>query len=81
MLESWRVSAAQQASVQSGIICIMTSGQISNRQRVKQLLEKPGNGNCADCGAAGRESLTDAGPIFTEPLLLQYVCLYFHHTN
>lgn len=35
---------------------------------MKQLLEKPGNGNCADCGAAGKlrlclrwELVTDAG--------------------
>lgn len=32
----------------------MASGQEKNRQRMKQLLGKPGNGNCADCGAAGR---------------------------
>lgn len=38
----------------SRIICIMTSEQEKNRQRVKQLVRKPGNGNCADCGAAGR---------------------------
>lgn len=28
--------------------------QERNRQRLRKLLEKPGNGNCADCGAAGR---------------------------
>lgn len=33
----------------------MASDQDKNRQRVKQLLGKPGNGNCADCGAAGPE--------------------------
>ncbi|KAM4530721.1 arf-GAP with dual PH domain-containing protein 1-like [Odontesthes bonariensis] len=33
----------------------MASEQEKNRQRVKQLLEKPGNGNCADCGAADPE--------------------------
>lgn len=31
----------------------MTSDQVVNRQRVKRLVEKPGNGTCADCGAAG----------------------------
>ncbi|KAK7939817.1 hypothetical protein WMY93_003143 [Mugilogobius chulae] len=33
----------------------MTSGQDKNRQRVKQLLRKPGNDFCADCGAAEPE--------------------------
>ncbi|XP_067333102.1 arf-GAP with dual PH domain-containing protein 1-like isoform X3 [Channa argus] len=33
----------------------MASGQEKNRQRMKQLLGKPGNGNCADCGAADPE--------------------------
>ncbi|XP_026180679.1 arf-GAP with dual PH domain-containing protein 1-like isoform X2 [Mastacembelus armatus] len=33
----------------------MTSGQEKNRQRMKQLLGKPGNGNCADCGIAEPE--------------------------
>lgn len=34
---------------------IMTSSdQTTNRQRMKRLVEKPGNGTCADCGAAGR---------------------------
>ncbi|KAA8585115.1 arf-GAP with dual PH domain-containing protein 1 [Etheostoma spectabile] len=33
----------------------MASDQESNRQRLKQLLGKPGNGNCADCGAANPE--------------------------
>lgn len=32
----------------------MTSDQDKNRQRMKQLLGKPGNGHCVDCGAAGR---------------------------
>lgn len=32
----------------------MTSDHEMIRQRVKALLDKPGNGNCADCGAAGR---------------------------
>lgn len=41
----------------------MASGQEKNRQRMKQLLGKPGNGNCADCGAAGR--MTDAGQLKT----------------
>lgn len=52
----------------SRVVCAMASDQEKNRQRVKQLLGKPGNGNCADCGAAGKlgggESLTDAGHIF-----------------
>ncbi|KAM6904928.1 arf-GAP with dual PH domain-containing protein 1-like isoform 1-T1 [Xenentodon cancila] len=33
----------------------MASEQEKNRQRMKRLLDKPGNGNCADCGAAGPE--------------------------
>lgn len=33
---------------------MISSDQITNRQRVKRLVEKPGNGTCADCGAAGR---------------------------
>ncbi|XP_011602290.2 arf-GAP with dual PH domain-containing protein 1-like isoform X2 [Takifugu rubripes] len=33
----------------------MTSDQVVNRQRVKRLVEKPGNGTCADCGAADPE--------------------------
>ncbi|CAG5897802.1 unnamed protein product [Menidia menidia] len=33
----------------------MASEQEKNRQRVKQLLERPGNGNCADCRAADPE--------------------------
>ncbi|XP_004559452.1 arf-GAP with dual PH domain-containing protein 1 [Maylandia zebra] len=33
----------------------MTSDHEMIRQRVKALLDKPGNGNCADCGAAGPE--------------------------
>lgn len=37
------------------VLCTtMTSDQEKTRQRLKQLLRKPGNGNCADCGAAGR---------------------------
>ncbi|XP_041673014.1 arf-GAP with dual PH domain-containing protein 1 [Cheilinus undulatus] len=33
----------------------MDSDQEMNKQRVKKLLEKPGNGKCADCGAADPE--------------------------
>uniref|UniRef100_A0AAQ4P511 ArfGAP with dual PH domains 1 n=1 Tax=Gasterosteus aculeatus aculeatus TaxID=481459 RepID=A0AAQ4P511_GASAC len=33
----------------------MASDQEDNGQRVKRLLGKPGNGNCADCGAADPE--------------------------
>ncbi|KAK1878232.1 Arf-GAP with dual PH domain containing protein 1 [Dissostichus eleginoides] len=33
----------------------MASDHHEIRERVKQLLEKPGNGNCADCGAADPE--------------------------
>lgn len=33
---------------------MISSDPITNRQRVKRLVEKPGNGTCADCGAAGR---------------------------
>ncbi|XP_034568171.1 arf-GAP with dual PH domain-containing protein 1-like [Notolabrus celidotus] len=33
----------------------MASDPESNRQRLKQLIEKPGNGHCADCGAADPE--------------------------
>ncbi|XP_018536334.1 arf-GAP with dual PH domain-containing protein 1 [Lates calcarifer] len=33
----------------------MASDLEKNRRRMKQLLEKPGNGNCADCGAADPE--------------------------
>lgn len=32
----------------------MSSELEKNRQRLKQLLEKPGNGVCCDCGAPGR---------------------------
>ncbi|KAM3598143.1 uncharacterized protein V6R79_014156 [Siganus canaliculatus] len=39
----------------STFICIMTSEQEKNRQHLKQLLGKPGNGNCVDCGAADPE--------------------------
>ncbi|CAG00187.1 unnamed protein product [Tetraodon nigroviridis] len=34
---------------------MISSDQITNRQRVKRLLEKPGNGTCADCGAEDPE--------------------------
>ncbi|XP_068193296.1 arf-GAP with dual PH domain-containing protein 1-like [Antennarius striatus] len=34
---------------------MMISALERNRQHVKQLLEKPGNGKCADCGAADPE--------------------------
>uniref|UniRef100_A0A1A8LKX3 ArfGAP with dual PH domains 1 n=1 Tax=Nothobranchius pienaari TaxID=704102 RepID=A0A1A8LKX3_9TELE len=33
----------------------MTSELEKNRQRLKELLEKPGNGTCADCGASDPE--------------------------
>lgn len=64
----------------------MASDLEKNRRRMKQLLEKPGNGNCADCGAAGRQegmSLTDAGHIlvtssylnlFVKTLCVTYIC-------
>lgn len=32
----------------------MESDQEKFRRRMSQLLEKQGNGNCVDCGAAGR---------------------------
>lgn len=63
-------AAAEEASEQD--LCIMTSDPEKNRQRVRQLVDKPGNGNCADCGAAGRleggsggrwGSPTDAGHV------------------
>lgn len=34
----------------------MNSDRERNRQRMRQLLDKPGNGNCGDCGAAGRSA-------------------------
>lgn len=69
----WRVRGFQPLSRHlSRTACVMTSNQENNRQRVKRLLEKPGNGNCADCGAAGRleGSPPDAGPILQ-------TCSYF----
>lgn len=40
--------------IRAELSSMISSGQITNRQRVKRLVEKPGNGTCADCGAAGR---------------------------
>lgn len=34
---------------------VMSSDQERMRERIKELLKKPGNGNCADCGAADPE--------------------------